>query len=821
MSFDRRSPQYPTSILSPVPYPFVDPSAPSSSSSSSSAGLPLSPHGPRSALYPSSAGDELSSSPHMAFHQHVVPLSEAPSSSQLPSVLSTGSLSSLSSLHPPPSASSSAALLFPGGPLSTSSSSGGGGVRPFSGRAGDLDPELFDILQMASSFEGDESGRPFFQHSMPSNTAEDVLASLSPDRAAPESISPFESAMRPASDAHLEQQQQRPHRSYGQGEGSASSPYVRLSSAPSSPEAPFSPPSQRPSAEYAAGAGSAGFLHRSAPSAPAIQHHQAGTDSASVKVGPFAPSMFMGQSSASSEPAFHRRSLSSSGPYPSQPLPSLPSSATSSSSTPSSSAGLQRPPLMYPQNAGELQQLMQRAGGTAFAHKSAPASYPPYDAPSFRHSMLGEEDDDDEEDEERDDSPPPAHPLPSPPSRRKRNKSPYYQSPGSTAYSRSLSAKREHDEQEEEKERMELQQIEAEERKERENDRMEEGRADKDEEAGGDDDDATLAGSGGKKERLSTRLARKAELARASRKRRKVYVQDLEQKCARLAAKVDDLQRKLRRTGGDTVAGLNREERIRKEQQSAIKERLTHLIAQAHTVASPPPPPPAAANSTSSSASPSSAASPHSASSPTSPSPSSTPPSAAPLGGPNPSITPEHERELHDLVTRFVFNSRERQGNVLYYFDRVQQCLTPGLQVRFVLWGLDQPDAFYQGGLWSSLMQGEIGLDARQMQWILSKREAIHAERKNLSTCELMLRETRGAIAMHLHSLHGHMDDLLSVMTPLQLAKFYLWVDLNSWSLSMISLGADSGGEPGAHPELGTGAAGGGGGGGEGGLGAG
>ena len=132
-------------------------------------------------------------------------------------------------------------------------------------------------------------------------------------------------------------------------------------------------------------------------------------------------------------------------------------------------------------------------------------------------------------------------------------------------------------------------------------------------------------------------------------------------------------------------------------------------------------------------------------------------------------------------------NSRERQGHVDYYFDRVAHCLSPGLQVRFAMWGLTQSDEFYSApGLWQSLMEGEIGLDTAQMSWILSKREAIHAERKNLQTCELMLRETRNAISMHLHSLHGHMDDLLSVMTPLQLAKFYLWVENNAWCMQMI-----------------------------------
>jgi len=152
------------------------------------------------------------------------------------------------------------------------------------------------------------------------------------------------------------------------------------------------------------------------------------------------------------------------------------------------------------------------------------------------------------------------------------------------------------------------------------------------------------------------------------------------------------------------------------------------------------------------------------------------------------SVSCSESSELHALVTQFVHNSRERQRSVDYYFDRVSQCLSPGLQVKFAMWGLDQNDDFYsQPGLWTSLMSSEIGLNSQQMTWILNKRTAIHQERKNLATCESMLRETRGAINMHLHSLHGHMDDLLSVMTPLQLAKFYLWVENNAWCMQMLN----------------------------------
>ena len=185
---------------------------------------------------------------------------------------------------------------------------------------------------------------------------------------------------------------------------------------------------------------------------------------------------------------------------------------------------------------------------------------------------------------------------------------------------------------------------------------------------------------GDRKERLSTRLARKAELARASRKRRKMYLQELEQKVQRLTARVEELQRRLRKLHSGGGLGT-REERVRKEQQSAIKERLTQLIAMSQQLSSSSsssssdsssngaalPAVVAAAANLAAPPAPSASASP-SALGPSSPLASSCsfcicpppPPSAllpaALLPPPQPVLPPEYQHELQELVTRFVYN---------------------------------------------------------------------------------------------------------------------------------------------------------------------
>ena len=56
---------------------------------------------------------------------------------------------------------------------------------------------------------------------------------------------------------------------------------------------------------------------------------------------------------------------------------------------------------------------------------------------------------------------------------------------------------------------------------------------------------------------------------------------------------------------------------------------------------------------------------------------------------------------VHELIK----NSRERRLKALSLLDKASEYLTPIIQTKFCLWGLDQQDEFYEGqGLWSALL---------------------------------------------------------------------------------------------------------------------
>ena len=675
-------------------------------------------------------------------HAHVVPLS-APSASQssagLRAVSSTTSLSSLGS------ASSSLSYMPAAARHSISSS-----------RPTDVDYELFDIFQMASSFEGAGDSSQLFRHSTPASN--DPLAPMQP--LSPSSLhqlsSPRQSPPTPSSLAnqHLHDAMLR---QLGGGDRPA---FLNLSPLPPS-GSPLTPPPV-------------------VPLQPPMLIH----DDVAVKRELRSPTLdtARGRPSGLSPPSSHidssRTSASSTPSSSSSYQPGQPSRASPAPHTTAPiSPYAQLPPallhqllaqqqyagLSYPASSTVSPSLAAAAGSQSFIPYPLPSSPSGIPLAPHSHSTMQEDEEDDEDDDDDDEAElPRAH---------KRTHLALHSSYVSTLPHRSppirTTAAASHTSEEKEREaNAERQQ------------QSTDPHTDTDEHKDTPTDHANSSSSSSplsSTANLTSRLSRKAELARASRKRKKMYVADLEEKVSKLAATVEELQRKLKKNAG----GLSKEERIRREQQSAIKERLTQLIAQTQQLTEPAalPAPPQAAAGGGDVATGAERAAPTASSS----SSSATIPTTTPM------VVPAASHELQELVTRFVYNSRERQGHVDYYFDRVSHCLSPGLQVRFAMWGLTQSDDFYSApGLWQSLMEGEIGLDGPQMEWILSKREAIHAERKNLQTCELMLRETRNAISMHLHSLHGHMDDLLSVMTPLQLAKFYLWVENNAWCMQML-----------------------------------
>jgi hypothetical protein len=277
---------------------------------------------------------------------------------------------------------------------------------------------------------------------------------------------------------------------------------------------------------------------------------------------------------------------------------------------------------------------------------------------------------------------------------------------------------------------------------------------------------------------LKSRLLRKAELARASRRRKKAYVQNLELQCKQLSERLAKYENQstnkpiVKPGKGDASAAGAPPRRQSKSNGHA------NPIAKDSTQDAQPQPPPLSGIDV------------LAAEEDTRRSHQKTIQSnlSVLLAKPVDQLTANDEKLLRDLCEKFVLNSRTRQSLFNYHASAAQACLLPGLQQTFAMWGLDQSNnEFYEpGGLWHTLMTQELHLTPQQQKAILAHRNTIHMERQRLAQCTQRLSAVQQACQSHMLAMHQTMDAIQACMTPRQVAKFYLWISNNSWCMSML-----------------------------------
>eukprot|EP00475_Leptophrys_vorax_P039320 TRINITY_DN7084_c0_g1_i1.p1 TRINITY_DN7084_c0_g1~~TRINITY_DN7084_c0_g1_i1.p1 ORF type:complete len:451 (+),score=101.34 TRINITY_DN7084_c0_g1_i1:72-1355(+) len=225
--------------------------------------------------------------------------------------------------------------------------------------------------------------------------------------------------------------------------------------------------------------------------------------------------------------------------------------------------------------------------------------------------------------------------------------------------------------------------------------------------------------------RSSKRLARKAEAARASRRRKKAYVQSLEDKFARLSARLAELE-----SGPDQARAMIHE--VQRNEQKEIRERLDEILAS--------------------------------------------------------SRAESHMDEIRELLSAYIRNGRKKQNTAEYYLGRCETALAPSLQVKFAMWGLGQSDDFYdQPGIWRTIMGEEIGLSEQQLQEMKKFRNAVQQARGSLQNVCSRLKKLKDNVRIHVSTRERHIDDLASHLNPLQIAKFCNWVDKNPLCMQMLN----------------------------------
>lgn len=229
------------------------------------------------------------------------------------------------------------------------------------------------------------------------------------------------------------------------------------------------------------------------------------------------------------------------------------------------------------------------------------------------------------------------------------------------------------------------------------------------------------------------KLARKAEAARASRRRRKAYVQSLEGKVGFLVARVSSLEAELiqRRCNYEMSTFQQYASNQHKEEQQNILHHLQMVRKD---------------------------------------------PSA-------------NWNEAASLLNQFTENSQKRQLEITQLCPSLGKALEPGIESKLMIWLLTQKEEFYdikKTGLWKTVMKDEMGLDQQQLFWLTEMRGKGVAVLQSLKTSVDEIKQTYQTLVEQLCRSHRVLAELRRVLSPQQQLAFVSWVAQNPLCMQML-----------------------------------
>eukprot|EP00475_Leptophrys_vorax_P044739 TRINITY_DN9073_c0_g1_i2.p1 TRINITY_DN9073_c0_g1~~TRINITY_DN9073_c0_g1_i2.p1 ORF type:complete len:494 (+),score=116.19 TRINITY_DN9073_c0_g1_i2:169-1650(+) len=223
--------------------------------------------------------------------------------------------------------------------------------------------------------------------------------------------------------------------------------------------------------------------------------------------------------------------------------------------------------------------------------------------------------------------------------------------------------------------------------------------------------------------RIQKRLARKAELARESRKRKKAHLTELEEKIDKLQYRIAEM-----------------------EEQVAMKALKNEESSEMGFV-----------------------------------------PQSEPFYCGITDVDALSDMEIQNVISNFEKVTLGRKLELDECLTKVRNAITPSKQVKFLLWAFDQKDSFYEGpGLWNSLLGRELECSEEAVSHLKSMRDAIRKDRRGLQDLDQELGRLSTEVNQYFHQLGMLIVELGKIMTGRQLAKFIAWIENSEWCMQML-----------------------------------
>jgi len=84
-------------------------------------------------------------------------------------------------------------------------------------------------------------------------------------------------------------------------------------------------------------------------------------------------------------------------------------------------------------------------------------------------------------------------------------------------------------------------------------------------------------------------------------------------------------------------------------------------------------------------------------------------------------------------------------------------------------------------------MSQELGLTGPQVDALSGQKEFIKADREIVQQCIQLIKSLRSRVSEHVKTSQGITDGLRRILTPVQVAKFLMWVEKNQRSMDMLN----------------------------------
>uniref|UniRef100_A0A7S3ERX0 Uncharacterized protein n=1 Tax=Haptolina ericina TaxID=156174 RepID=A0A7S3ERX0_9EUKA len=81
----------------------------------------------------------------------------------------------------------------------------------------------------------------------------------------------------------------------------------------------------------------------------------------------------------------------------------------------------------------------------------------------------------------------------------------------------------------------------------------------------------------------------------------------------------------------------------------------------------------------------------------------------------------------------------------------------------------------------------ELGLTSPQVDALSGQKEFIKADREIVQQCIRLIKELRSRVSEHVKTSQGITDGLRRILTPVQVAKFLMWVEKHQKSMDMLN----------------------------------